>query len=219
VNAIPAHLTTLCAAMLLLAGCTFLPSLKPLQEQSGAAVCPAISPAASFTAVHRVVLSHAAMGQSVGLGVVQADGRTGALHAVLMTLEGLVVCEAEIDGGQTHVLRALPPLDKPGFAEGLMADVAFLFLAPAGTPTEVGADEENNPACRWQSADGPLSETLLLPQGVVRKRLYGRDGTVLKEAMALPPFTHGLPAETRLQVFAPVRYTIEMTLLDREQVD
>ncbi len=218
-NALLRRLLTLCAAFFLLVSCASAPPFKPLEGAGGPAACPALAPETPFTAVHRIALSHAAIGTSVGLGVVKVDGRAGAVHAVLMTLEGLVVCEAAGESGRVHVLRALPPLDTPGFAEGLTADVAFLLLAPGGAPTETGADEEGNPACRWQTAEDTILETLRSPQGSVRKRLYRSDGTVLKEVLALPPFTRGLPAEMRLRVVQPVSYTIELTLIDVEVGD
>ena len=88
----------LCAVMLLLAGCSTLPELRPLHAQSSTAPCPAIAPRVSFTVVHQLTLRHAALGTSVGLGVVKFEGLTGELHAVLMTLEGLAVLEARTAG-------------------------------------------------------------------------------------------------------------------------
>lgn len=217
-NASPSSLIKTCIVIFLFAACTSARELRPLSVQSGV-LCPDISPGETFTAIHQIVLSHAAIGKSVSIGAVKADPRTGELHAVLMTLEGLVVCEAKTGGGRVEVLRALPPLNAPGFAEGLMADVAFLFHTPSGKPVEIGLDEEGNPACRWRTEEGGILETARMPKAGVRTRLYDREGAILKEALASPPFNHGLSAQTRLKVFAPVNYTLDLTLIDVEGVD
>jgi hypothetical protein len=203
------------AILLILTSCVPVSQIKPLRGQSEA-VCPVMSPIETFTAVHRIEMTQGRMGKTLAIGVVKALPRSGVL---LMTTEGMVMFEAKVEGGQTEVMRALPPLDTSGFAEGLMADVAFLFLSPLGPPAERGLNEEGFPACRWQLKDDTLVETAIAPMGVARARLYGRGGILLKEALAWPPFTQGLPAQSRLRVYSPVDYTLDMTLIEAEKVD
>jgi hypothetical protein len=100
-----------------------------------------------------------------------------------------------------------------------MADVAFIFLPPLGPPAQRGLNEEGLPACRWNRKDGTLVETAFAPTGVARARLYGEGGTLLKEALAWPPFARGLPARSRLRVFGPVDYILDMTLIETERID
>jgi hypothetical protein len=42
---------------------------------------------------------------------------------------------------------------------------------------------------------------------------------MMKEAMASPPFTQGMPAQIKLRAFQPANYTIDLTLIEMEFAD
>ena len=78
-----------------------------------------------------------------------------------MTLEGMVMFEARFDG-QVEVLRALPPFDAQGFAQGMMDDIMLILLAPKTAPQVVGRLSQNaqDLVCRWQQADGSFQDNV-----------------------------------------------------------
>ncbi len=136
-----------------------------------------------------------------------------------MSVEGMVLFEAEYENGDLKMISAFPPLNDLAFAKGLMADVLFVLLKPAGKPVEQGLDGKGLTACRWTAQADDVLETTLMPDGAIRMRLYGGDRRVVKEALSWPPFDRGMPARICLKAFRPSNYTIELTLIEMGFVD
>ena len=204
--------------MLMVTACATVPQYKPLNLQSGA-VCPDIFPSKAFRTVHQIELNSALIGKSILIGAAKVEPGRDALHTVLMSVEGMVLFEAECEGADLRVISAFPPLNDPAFAKGLMADVLFVLLKPAGLPAEQGIDEQGLTACRWPTQAGSVLETASMPDGAVRMRLYDGDKRTMKEAVASPPFTRGVPAKIKLKAFGPANYTIDLTLIEMEFID
>lgn len=211
-------LLTIALFMLALTSCATGLHYKPLAPQSGA-TCPDIYPAKAFRAVHQIEINSSLGGRSIFIGAAKVEPERDALHVVLMSVEGLVLFEAESEGGNLRVISAFPPLNDSAFASGLMADVSFVLLKPVGRPVEMGSDEQGLTACRWLTGTGAVRETTLLPDGAVRMRLYDGQRRMLKEAAALPPYDRGMPAKIRLRVFGPANYNIDLSLIAMEFVD
>ena len=204
--------------VLALTACAAVPSYKPLVLQSGG-VCPGIFPTKAFRTVHLIDLKSPIIGKAVFIGAAKVEPQKDALHAVLMSAEGMVLFEAEYENGNLKIINALPPLNDPAFAKGLMADVLFVLLKPAGGPVEQGVDEHGLTACRWTAEADTVLETALMPDGSVRIRLYGGDSRITKEALAWPPFDRETPSRIRLKAFRPSSYSIELTLIEMEFAD
>ena len=204
--------------VLALTACAAVPSYKPLSPQSGVA-CPGIFPSKDFWVVHKIDLQSARIGKGVFIGAAKVELQKNALHAVLMSVEGMVLFEAEYKNGDIKITSAFPPLNDPAFAKGLMADVSFVLLKPAGGPVEQGVDGQGLTACRWTAEADAVLETALMPDGAVRMRLYGGDRRAAKEALAWPPFDREMPARICLKAFSPSDYTIELTLIEMGFVD
>lgn len=199
--------------ILTLTSCAAVISYEPLRPQNGM-VCPTVFPEKAFRAVHRIEMESARIGKSIFIGAVKCEPDKDALHAVLMSIEGMVLFEAEVKKGDLRIINAVSPLNDPAFARGLMADVSFLLLKPAGTPIETGTDEEGMAACRWTTANGGVFEQTLMRNGAIRIRIYNSAKRLNREALAMPPFDRGLPAEMRLTVYGPAKYFIDLKLLN-----
>lgn len=214
----PCRLFRIAFLALTLTACAAVPQYKPLSPQSGT-TCPNIFPYKAFRAVHTIELNNALIGKRIFIGAAKVEPERDALHAVLMSVEGMVLFEAKAEGGNLRVIRAFPPLNDPDFARGLMADVSFLLLNPLAAPVERGADEQGLTACRWQTEAGGVLEQTFVRDGAIRVRRYDGQRRTIKEAVALPPFDRGMPTQIRLRSFIPANYTIELTLINMEFVD
>lgn len=168
-KAFSCHLFEIFLFVLVLTACAAIPQYKPLNPQSGA-VCPDIFSAKAFRTVHQIELNSAHIGKSIFIGAAKVEPARDALHAVLMSVEGMVLFEAECEGADLRVISAFPPLNDPAFAKGLMADVLFVLLKPAGPPAEQGIDEQGLTACRWPTGAGAILETASMPDGNIRIR-------------------------------------------------
>jgi hypothetical protein len=208
------------AAFLVLAltACAAAPSYKPLSSQSGVA-CPGIFPPKAFRVIHEIMFKNASIGKGVFIGAAKVEPQKDALHAVLMSVEGMVLFEAEYESGDIKITSAFPPLNNSAFAKGLMADVLFVLLKPAGKPIEQGLDGKGLTTCRWKVEADAVLETALTADGAVRIRLYGGDKHAAKEAMAWPPFDRGMPSRIYMKALSPSNYTIELTLIEMEFID
>jgi hypothetical protein len=204
--------------VLALTACAVIPPYKPLSPQGGV-TCPGLFPSKSFWVVHQIDMKSVRIGEGVFIGAAKVEPLKAALHTVLMNVEGMVLFEAEYENGDIKIISAFPPLNDPAFARGLMADVLFALLKPACGPVEQGVDEQGLTACRWAAEADAIFETALLPDGVVRMRLFGGDRLVVKEALTSPPYDLGMPARISLRAFHPSYYTIELTLIELGFVD
>jgi len=212
------HLIGIAAAVLSLAACAGVSPDRPLIPQTPMA-CPEAYVRQPFRAVHQIEMESARGGKNVFIGAVKAAPGEEALHAVLMSVEGMVLFEAELRKGNLRMISAFPPLNDPDFAGGLMGDVAFLLLKPAGSPEESGRDDQGFPACRWSSAAGGVTELAALGDGSVRMRRYDEKRRITREALAMPPFDRGMAARILLKAFRPAKYTIRLSLMEGDLTD
>ena len=112
-----------------------LPEFAPSTGTAGtSAACAACFPKGRWQFVHAIGFDMAGGFSGNALGVVALNGDD--VRVVLMSVEGLSLFEANSASVDTlEVSRAVPPFDKPDFAQGLMRDVRSIFQRPAGTLT------------------------------------------------------------------------------------
>ncbi|MCE5264328.1 MAG: hypothetical protein LLG97_12440 [Deltaproteobacteria bacterium] len=211
---------TLLALLLALAGCAGLKPLTPLDPARKAAVleeCRRPFLPEGFRLVHALETVMPGGGAGTAIGVLVADPRTRAFRTALMTIEGFVLFDAE--AGQTlTVHRAVPPFDKPAFAEGLAADVRLAFFQPGGEPAAWGEGEEGARMCRYELPDGRMEEVSTFRNGEVEIRLYGDDRTVQKRVKMAPLNQPGLAETVEIRGGWPP-YGLRLRLLESEALD
>jgi hypothetical protein len=78
------------------------------------------------------------------MGVTELSSDPERIHAVMMTIEGLVLFDALFDGKLT-INRGVAPFDSREFAEGLMDDIRLIFFKPAGNAVDAGLTEDGFP--------------------------------------------------------------------------
>ncbi len=196
-----------------LTGCTLPPASPPELVRPGpcAPLCGQLTPRGEWQFVHRITFSGQAMAGSL-LGVTVVNGTT--LRCALLTLEGLTLFEAREDD-TLQILRALPPFDRPGFAEGLMADVRTLFVHPR--VMQCGQDTDGKDICRYQDRRGWTVDLVPLADGCFSiqawSRQTGKSRTITSRDCTL---TDGYRLGRRITLAAAgLRpYTLTMTLIE-----
>lgn len=113
-------------------------------------VCSAPFGGQPFRAVHAIEVRLPLEGASAMIGVTLADPAHRQLQSALVSVEGLSLFEATLAEGRVDVLRAVPPLDRVGFGDGLMADVALALLPPPGTIEIRGYYRDGRRVCRFR---------------------------------------------------------------------
>ena len=161
-------------------------------------------------------------GSFLGITALEADGRS--FRSLLLSVEGLVLIELSSSTTrnprnhrtQLTVHRAVPPLDREGFADGLADDVRLVLLRPQGSAAEVGTLPDGALACRWAEPRGGFVETAQQATGAWRIRRYGEDGEVLREARAFAPIRQGFRSRVELSADGIGGYGLSLDLLEVE---
>jgi hypothetical protein len=204
---------------LLAASCAHLPALEPVDAslaQAAAERCKQAYPAQPWRATHAIfaTLPFGLSSELMGATAVDKEG----LHAILLSPEGISL----FDGVQKSrpvpglvVLRAVPPFDRPDFAESLMSDVGNVFLPPAGPPVSIGTYKTGETVCRWSPPDGETTDIELGSDGPRTIRTY-RAMHVTREILLVGIPASGFYPLVVLRVRGSGGYELEMRLVDRD---
>ena len=198
-----------------------LPVLAATQDESVAKACAAVFPRGRWQFIHAIEFSQAGGSGSTVLGVTSLDG--DEIGCALMTSEGftLFTAVAKADGG-LEVRRAVPPFDRPGFAEGLMRDVRMIFLPPSAAKVRYGRLADKTPVCRYTGAEGRITDILPGEDGCWRINSFSPDA--VRDRALVGRSCRGVgdvqvPGYLELQGFAPRGYTLKMTLVNPENLN
>lgn len=101
---------------------------------------------------HAIVATLPGGQKSMLLGVSIVSAKSGSIRSILMTIEGLVVFEAEYDR-DIRIVRAVAPFDSDHFAQGLIDDLRLIFFMPEGDLIETGTLPNGSTLCRYQQPD------------------------------------------------------------------
>lgn len=149
-----------------------LPPMTPTAAAPMAARCTAFFPQGRWQLTHAITFHLADGSNGNALGVLIIDGKD--LNCALMTVEGLTLFAAHSRAdGSLEVLRALPPFDSRGFAEGLIADVRTVFLAPPGI-VSTGRLADGRFQCRYTD-DQRITDILPDAEGCYQLFTYARE--------------------------------------------
>jgi hypothetical protein len=205
--------------LVLASGCAHLPTIAPArstsESQAIAAACRAAFPEGWWGASHSIdaTLPFGNNALLIGATSTKKDG----MHYVLMSPEGVALFDASVIGGAIRVRRALPPFNRPGFAEGLVGDVRAAFSAPEGAPTAVGLGESGSGMCRWRSRAGTTTDVEL--SGAKPRWIRSFDGSALVREVALSGEAEaGFFPGLLLRVPGMAGYTLRMRLISHETV-
>ncbi len=209
----------LIAAAALVCGCASLPELIPVTGVSRAEmekICRRPFPDRPWRAVHALHISGPFGHQSSVMGVTIVDPTSRRIRAVILSLEGLVLFDASSGEGTVNVRRAVPPLDRKGFPEGLLHDVSLMCLAPEGSPAETGLDQEGHPVCRWRDESSGTTELVTVDVGNWRIRQYESDRDLKREVVLTAERGAPLPGEIRFVCHGLAGYSLDLTLIEAE---
>ena len=178
----------LVAAMLFVMGaCTHLPVIQPMDTASLPAMesdCRSHFPQGRWQLVHTIGVRFYGGGQATFTGVVVLSTQDESIQCALMTLEGMVLFEAEDDGKTTTVKRAFGPFDNQRFAQGVMADIRFLFFKPEGVLIATGSIDDDTQACRYQGPGQTIIDLMELADGGWCMHQYDEHGKMLRRVTA-----------------------------------
>jgi hypothetical protein len=207
--------------LLLLSACARLPQIySPIGARGpDPEVCERIFPKNGWQLLHHIEAAPPDGSRQTLLGVMQFTSRND-VHCTLLTLEGLVMLEARYDG-VVHVDRAVPPMDRPGLAEGMVRDLLLVFFPPEGPVRQAGVSDGGDMICRYDLTDGGIQDIRLQHDGYWTIRRYHRNR--LTRTIRSDPdagfSSLGLPVRLVLQAHGLIGYQLTMNLLEAHPLE
>jgi hypothetical protein len=168
--------------LLLSVACAHLPEIRKADEDSGeheTSDCTGIFPQGKWQYTHAIQISPPVGSKQTLLGIIQMSSRERTFHCVMLTIEGLVLFEAHYDGAIT-IQRAVPPLDKPGLAEGMVQDILLVFFPPEQPCAMAGLSQSQEWVCRYPSVDQGFQDIALRPDHTWQIRRYSQGQRLLR---------------------------------------
>ena len=155
------------------------------------------------------------------IGVTEMSSNPKRIHAVMMTIEGLVLFDglALFDGledGKLTINRSVAPFDSIGFARGLMEDIRFIFLKPDGAPMDAGITENGFEICRYRVSDDAVIDVMVRPDRMLEIRKYTNERLIRKVVAELTPGS--VPEKITFTAQEPAGYRLNLRLISAEQI-
>lgn len=207
------------------AGRPQLPELTGLAADNSTAAgpirqrCEAAFLAGNWQLVHAIDFKRGGRGGTSLIGVTTLAGRR--LHCLLMTVEGLVLFEAELEQQQLAIQRAIPPFDKADFARGLMDDVQTIFVQPAQQQPQTGRLADGEAVCRYQADNGQITDIIMAAAGGWQLHVYDSNRKRTRTVSAGSPIAKAgrmIPATLELSASGLNEYTLTMTLISADKL-
>jgi hypothetical protein len=149
------------------------------------------------------------------MGIAVVDYEAETVQAAIMTLEGLLLFDATAANGSLQLHHALPPFDRPQFAEGLMRDVRFIFMVPVGPPQATGLLDDGASLCRYHDASGMTLDVVVYPEKGRVVEQYSRFGKKLR-SLKMYTMDNGIPGSLVFEAFSWKSYALHMKLISAE---
>ena len=203
---------------LLLGACASLPTIAPVDIAGPSTVedsCRSHFPQGRWQLVHTLTARFPGGRQATFTGVVVLSTTDRSLHCVLLTLEGMVLFEADHDGRQLTVSRAFGPFDNPHFAQGVMDDIRFLFFEPGSAPITTGTLDDGSLVCRYRGDGQTVVDLFETGDGGWGMRQYDERGRTLRRVTAGPVNGQGIAPRMTIDAGSGLRsYHLSLNLVE-----
>lgn len=150
------------------------------------------------------------------IGVTLASADTGKLRSTLLSIEGLVLLDAEYDS-KLVINRGIGPLARPDLVMGMMRDIRLMLFAPPGIMADAGVLEDGNRACRFRSDDGDVY-IIIKKAGNIELQAYDRSSRLRRTVLFMNIQPGGLPKKIELHSAGMAGYSLRLDLIEAEKV-
>ncbi len=154
-------------------------------------------------------------GKSQLIGVTEVSSSPERIHAVMMTIEGLVLFDGMEDGKLT-INRGVAPFDSIGFAKGLMEDIRLMFLKPDGEPMGVGITDNGFEVCRYRISNDTVIDVTVRPDCMFEIREYVNEQLVRKVVAEVN--SRSIPEKMAFTAYEPAGYRLNLRLISAEKI-
>ncbi len=211
--------------MLFLTSCAGMPDFKTLEADrvpEALTVCESAFPKGKWQFVHAIEASLIGGREAQLIGVTELSSNPETIHAVMMTLEGLVLFDGFHDGKLT-INRGVAPFDSMEFAQGLMEDIRLIFFKPAGEPIGAGLTDPGFDVCRYRVAGDVIVDVMVRPNHLLEICEYRNERLIRKVSARLSPSgsretAKSFPQKITLTAHDPAYYELNLRLISAEKI-
>ncbi len=206
--------------LLLPVACAQLPKIvpAPLSPKAirPACDCDLIFPRGDWQLLHAIEATVPGGGKQTILGLSQVSSADRTIHCVMMTLEGMVLFEADYNGA-IKIERAVPPFDKPGIAEGIIEDLRLIFFAPELPKRQTGTRTRSERVCRYPLPGGGAQDIEIDSDDHWIIQKYNRRNRVIRTVQSeseRAESAHGIPSRITLEAHGLTGYRLHLSLIE-----
>lgn len=204
--------------MLLLTACAGLPRINAVDTALASRTiktCENVFPHGKWQFAH-VIEANLPGGRDVQLmGVIEVSTQPKRIHAVMMTIEGLVLFDG-LEDDKLTINRSVAPFDSIGFAKGLMEDIRLMFLKPDGQPMGAGITENGFEVCRYRVSDHAVIDVMVRSEDMLEIRKYENERLIRKVVAELSQGS--VPEKITFTAYEPAKYRLNLRLISVEQI-
>jgi hypothetical protein len=207
-----------------LTACAHLPRINPIPPgcpTPNVSACRDLFPHGRWQLYHSIEATLPDGRKSVLTGVTVLSSEDRSIRWALMTVEGFVLFSGRWDENTLTVDRAVPPFNRPGFAQGLMDDLRLLLFAPQDPLIATGRLEKGDPVCRFGSPENTI-DIAMEPDGSRIVRQYGSNRRLVRSVVAhgWNPVANGLFARHLiLKHHGILGYMLKLKLINAIPID
>lgn len=217
------RLLSLSVCLVAMTACARLPRIDPYpagQLSTAASACRDLFPSGHWQLLHSIVATLPGGRTHILTGVTVLSSEERSIQWALMTVEGFILFSGRWDGMLT-VDRAVPPFDRPGFAEGVIEDLRMLFFAPRDPLTAAGRLERGEPVCRFGSVENTTDIAMRSDASRI-VRQYAPNHKLVRSVVADAP-SHaargGFAGHLILKHHGMIGYQLELKLMEAISLD
>lgn len=217
------QLLILSVCLAAMTACARLPRIDPYpagHPSTAAPACRDLFPHGRWQLYHAIEATLPGGDTQILTGATVLSSENRSIRWALMTVEGFVIFSGRWNGALT-VDRAVPPFDRPGFAQGLVEDLKLLFFAPGDPLLATGHLERGDPVCRFGSAENTI-DIALVEDGSRIVRQYGPNHRLARSVVAdTPPSMVRGPFSGHLILkhHGIIGYQLELKLIEAIPID
>jgi len=205
--------------------CAAPPQIPPI-NQSGPSIstqsCTAPFPRNKWDFVHSIEATMPKGKKAVFIGVTALSPETGTIHCVIMTLEGLVLFDAQYNHKMV-INRGIPPFDSVDFARGLLNDIKLIFFPPEGQLIQSGIAEDGSSICRYKTDSGKIVDVIGRNKNLWEIRQYNDNSDLSRSVRAYPDSKRAvkkqeaIPGRLVLTAYGSPGYSLILELIEARE--
>lgn len=160
--------------------------------------------------------------KAVFIGVTALSPETGTIHCVIMTLEGLVLFDAQYNHKMV-INRGIPPFDSVDFARGLLNDIKLIFFSPEGQLIQSGIAEDGSSICRYKTDSGKIVDVIGRNKNLWEIRQYNDNSDLSRSVRAYPDSKRAvkkqeaIPGRLVLTAYGSPGYSLILELIEARE--